>query len=78
MATKTKTVTIEPQKKGQTGMSFQKGALHRQLHVPEGEKIPAEKREAALAGKYGPQAKRRANFGFKGALAAGRRTAAKR
>jgi hypothetical protein len=73
---KPKTVTIEA--KGKEPMTFKKGALHEQLHVPVGEKIPVEKREAALAGKYGSLAAKRARFGFKGALAAGRRTAARR
>lgn len=61
--------------KGKKPLSFRKGALHRALDVPEGESIPADKREAALAGKYGPAAKKMAVFGFKGALAAGRETA---
>lgn len=64
--------------KGQDPMSFKKGALHRQLHVPEGEAIPEAKKREALSGKRGPLAKKRAAFGFKGALAAGRRTAAGR
>lgn len=51
---------------------FQKGALHRQLGVPEGQPIPASKKAAALSGSEGPLAKRRAVFAFKGALAAGR------
>lgn len=38
------------------------GALHRQLGVPEGEKIPATKMTAARAGKYGPKAEKRAHF----------------
>jgi hypothetical protein len=73
-----KTTTIGPDKEGQSPIKFRTGALHEQLHVPAGEKIPAEKREAALAGKYGSLAAKRARFGFKGALAAGRRTAARR
>jgi hypothetical protein len=71
-----KTVTIAA--KGKEPMTFKKGALHAQLGVAQDEPIPAEKREAALAGKYGSLAKKRANFGFRGALAAGRRTAARR
>lgn len=39
---------------------LKKGALHRQLNVPEGEKIPASKMAAARAGKYGTLAKKRA------------------
>lgn len=38
------------------------GALHRQLHVPEGKKIPASKMRAAREGKYGKKAQKRANF----------------
>lgn len=38
------------------------GALHRQLHVPEGEKIPASKLRSAASGNYGPQAERRAHL----------------
>lgn len=45
-----------------TGISFQKGGLHRSLGVPEGEPIPADKMNAALAGRYGPKAKRQANL----------------
>lgn len=41
---------------------MQKGALHKELGVPEGEKIPASKMASAKAGKYGPKAKKRAAF----------------
>ena len=61
--------------KGREPISFKRGALHSQLGVPQGEPIPAKKKAAALAGKYGPLAKKRAIFAFKGALAAGRKTA---
>ena len=61
--------------KGQKPVSFKKGALHSQLGVPQGEKIPAAKMAAAKAGRYGPLAQKRANFAT-GMLAAGRRTAA--
>jgi hypothetical protein len=70
--------TVVMKKKGKKPISFQKGALHRQLGVPEGQPIPESKKKAALAGRYGPLAKKRAVFAFKGALAAGRRTAAGR
>lgn len=70
---KSKTVTIH--KKGQSPLKFKGGALHKQLGVPSGEKIPASKKTAALRGDYGPLAKKRAIFAFKGALAAGRKTA---
>lgn len=70
-----RTVTIR--KKGKEPIRFREGALHRQLGVPEGQKIPESKKRAALAGRYGPKAAQRARFAFKGALAAGRRTAAR-
>lgn len=69
---------VTMRKKGRKPISFKKGALHRQLHVPEGQPIPESKKRAALAGRYGPQAKKRAVFGFKGALAKGRATRRKR
>lgn len=69
-----KTATIRGKGKP---MKFKKGALHAQLGVPEGEPIPARKKAAALAGKYGPLAKKRAMFAFKGALAKGRKKAGK-
>jgi len=62
---------------GKPRISFRKGALHTQLGVPQGQKIPDEKMQAARAGKYGPMAKKRAAFA-QGLLKAGRRTAAGR
>ena len=38
------------------------GALHKQLGVPEGKKIPAGKMASARAGKEGPLAQKRANL----------------
>ena len=38
------------------------GALHAQLHVPQGQKIPAKKLSAARAGDYGKLAEKRANL----------------
>lgn len=38
------------------------GALHRQLGVPEGEKIPAKKMASARSGAYGPLAEKRAHL----------------
>ena len=61
--------------KGKSPISFRKGALHRALGVPEDQPIPADKKAAALRGDYGERAKRMATFGFRGALAAGRKTA---
>lgn len=54
-----------------------KGALHRQLGVPEDQTIPPGKKQAALQGKYGPVAKQRAQRAFKGVLKTGRQTATK-
>ena len=71
---KLKRETIGPEQKGQQGVTFKKGALHQQLDVPQGEKIPAKKMAAAAAGKYGPLAERRAHFA-QGMLKEGRETA---
>ena len=38
-----------------TGISFQKGGLHQTTGTPMGQPIPAAKKAAALAGKYGPK-----------------------
>jgi len=64
--------------KGKEPLKFKEGALHKQLGVPAGEPIPANKRREALEGKFGPLAKKRAVFAYKGALAAGRKTAGKK
>ena len=61
---------------GKKPLTFKKGALHKQLGVPQGQKIPVAKMAAAKAGKYGPLAQKRARFAA-GALAAGRKTARK-
>ena len=55
----------------------QPGALHQQLGVPVGQTIPAAKKKAALAGKFGPKAKQRAARAFRGVLSTGRKTVAK-
>jgi len=60
---------------GKKPLTFKKGALHAALNVPQGETIPASKKAAALRGDYGPKIKKQAVFAFKGALAAGRKTA---
>lgn len=73
---KKKTVTLKA--KGKKPISFKQGALHRQLGVAADKPIPTSKKRAALRGDYGPLAKKRANFAFKGALAAGRKTAQKK
>lgn len=64
--------------KGKKPITFNKGGLHRSLGVPEGKKIPEGKKRAALAGEYGPKAKKQAVLAFKGALSAGRKTVAKK
>ena len=38
------------------------GALHEQLGVPQGQKIPTKKMAAASSGKYGELAERRAHL----------------
>lgn len=52
-------------------LKFKKGALHRQLGVPAGKKIPAKKMAAARSGRLGPTAKKRALFA-KNVLTGGR------
>ena len=61
-AKKPKLRTIGPSKPGQKPITFRPGALHAQLGVPQGQKIPAKKKAAALAGRYGPLAEKRAQF----------------
>lgn len=68
------TVTIR--KKGKKPISFSAGGLHRSTHTPMDEKIPASKLAAAARGEYGPKAVKQAALA-KGALATGRKTAAK-
>ena len=70
-----KTVTIS--KKGKKPITFKKGGLHESLNVPKDKPIPPGKKQAALAGKYGPKAKKQATFAFKGALKKGRATSKK-
>ena len=74
---KHKKVVIKPKKRGQKPIVFERGKLKRMLGVREDEKIPEDKKRAALAGKFGPKVKKMAVFAFKGALAQGRKTAAK-
>jgi hypothetical protein len=71
-------VTIIRGKKGQKPIKFHPGALHEQLGVPPGKPIPPGKKKAALSGAFGPLAKKRSAFAFKGALAQGRKTSAKK
>jgi hypothetical protein len=49
-------------KAGQKPIEFNKGGLHESLHVPQGQKIPASKKAAALHGNYGAKAKKQAMF----------------
>jgi hypothetical protein len=54
--------TIVPQQPGQKPITFQPGGLHASLGVPQGQKIPASKMAAALAGKHGAKAAAQARF----------------
>lgn len=47
---------------GQKPIHFKEGALHEQLHVAAGKKIPHSKMMRAASGKMGPLAKKRAMF----------------
>lgn len=49
-------------KKGLKPIKFHPGALHNQLGVPQGDKIPVSKMQAAASGEYGTLAKKRAMF----------------
>jgi hypothetical protein len=46
----------------QKTIKFKEGGLHKSLNIPEGEKIPEEKIQAALSGSFGPKAKAQALF----------------
>ena len=54
--------TIPPMRKGQKPIKFKAGSLHNILNVPQGTKIPASKMAAAVSGKYGKAAKKKALF----------------
>lgn len=71
-------VVIGPLKEGQEPIHFQKGGLHKALHISQGQPIPEGKKQAALAGKYGQKIKKEAIFAFLGALAKGRETLKRR
>lgn len=47
---------------GQKTIKFHPGGLHETTDTPKGEKIPASKIRAALAGSYGPKGKKQAIF----------------
>ena len=51
-----------PAQGGKPAIHFKPGALHTQLGVPQGKKIPASLMAAARRGDKGPLAKRRALF----------------
>lgn len=57
-----KTKTLQPKKPGQKPITFKPGALHKELGVAAGKKIPAKKMAQAASGKLGPVAKKRANL----------------
>jgi hypothetical protein len=54
--------TIQPNAPGQKPITFNKGGLHVTTNTPVGQKIPASKIAAALAGQYGPKGKQQALF----------------
>ena len=62
---------------GRKPVKFTPGGLHKSLGVPEGQKIPQAKIDAAIKGEYGPLAKKQAVLA-RGLLAKGRKTAAKK
>jgi len=55
-----KIVTLK--KAGKKPIKFKQGALRGQLGIKKGKKIPASTMKAALAGKKGKLAKKRAQF----------------
>ncbi len=61
---------------GQGPITFREGGLHETTGTPMGERIPARKMQAALAGRYGKKGAKQARMA-KGMLAKGRRTAAR-
>lgn len=54
--------TVQPTKKGEKPITFNKGGLHKSTGTPVGKKIPEKKMDAALSGKDGPKAEKQANF----------------
>lgn len=54
--------TIKPKKKGQKTIKYRPGGLHASTGTPKGQKIPKSKLRAALAGRYGPKAKKQADM----------------
>ncbi len=70
------TVTLKPQHKGQKKVTFKEGGLHASTHTPMGQPIPKQKIQKALAGDYGPLARKQALM-YVNMLKKGQRTAAK-
>lgn len=58
-------------KGGHKAISFEKGGLHKSLGISMGDKIPGNKMQAALQGKYGGKAASQARFA-KNVLTAGK------
>lgn len=54
--------TIKPSEPGQKPIEFNKGGLHATTSTAIGDKIPASKIAAALAGKYGKRGKEQGLF----------------
>lgn len=54
--------TIQPNKKGQKPITFQKGGLHASTGTPAGKPIPASKEKEARSGKLGPKAEKQELF----------------
>lgn len=54
------TKTIEPKKEGQKPITYHPGGLHSSTGTPQGKKIPQAKFERALAGGFGPKARKQA------------------
>lgn len=55
-------VTIKPKKTGQKKITYTKGGLHASLGVPQGQPISKSKLRSAIAGNYGPKAKKEAEM----------------
>jgi hypothetical protein len=51
-----------PMGQGEKPITFHKGGLHESLNVPQGQKIPESKMQAALNGSYGPTAQKQARL----------------
>jgi hypothetical protein len=55
-------VTLKPAVPGQKPITFKAGGLHQSTGTPMGQPIPAAKKAKALAGGFGPKAKKQAQF----------------